>query len=248
MNGKNIKMIKIVFLIVITLCSIGFEFLYRDHLFEKNLIWAEDMQSNWNESAKTFFDFITNLGTLPMFLPMFIIIYLWFPITKSYTFILNFAYSSFIMNMLKLIYSNPRPYWVKPSLMLSCSPGYGNPSGHAFDSLSVYLSIWHMITDLDFFKRHKSMKYLLLVLILVLVGAIVLSRIYLGVHSVNQIIYGITLGFCAYFLVFNVLEVDKTEPKEFFLFFKKKNIYNTNYNQIHCVLNYIPLNLFLQNK
>jgi undecaprenyl-diphosphatase len=218
MNEKLKIKYKIAFLIFFCSASVGLEFLYRDKLFDSSLQWIEEWQQNWG-SIEGFFDVVTQLGTLPAFLPIYIILYLWFPITKSYSFILNFTYSSFIMNLLKMLYSNPRPYWVKPSLMLSCSPGFGNPSGHAFDSIAVYLSLWHMITDHSFFIKYWPFKYILLLLKLGLVIAIVLSRVYLGVHSVNQIIYGLTLGFCVYYLVYCILEVHKIEPKEFFRYF-----------------------------
>jgi undecaprenyl-diphosphatase len=220
---KNKTTIKVIFLIIFFLSTVGFEFLYRDTLFDKNLIWAEDMQDNWGSSAENFFTIITEFGTLPVFLPIFIIIYLWFPIIISYSFILNFTYSSFIMNVLKIVYSNPRPYWVKPSLLLDCSSGFGNPSGHAFDSTAVYLSLWHLITEHSFFIKYWILKYILLVLFIGLVIAIILSRVYLGVHSINQVLYGISFGFCVYYLIFNILEIYKKDAKTFFNFFRNKN-------------------------
>jgi membrane-associated phospholipid phosphatase len=221
MTEKIKKRIKIIFLVMFFVLSVGFEFLYRDLLFDKTLVWVEKMQIEWTHMEK-FFEFVTSFGTLPAFLPMFIIIYLWCPNITSYTFILNFTYSSFIVNVLKIIYSNPRPYWVKPSILLSCSPGFGNPSGHSLDSTSVYLSIWHLITDHSFFIKYWPFKYILLLIIMAWVIFIVLSRVYLAAHSFNQILYGMTLGFCIYFLIFCVLEIHKTEPKTFFTFFRNK--------------------------
>jgi membrane-associated phospholipid phosphatase len=53
----------------------------------------------------------------------------------------------FINSYLKLAYANPRPYMVKSEIkLLSCSKGFGNPSGHAAAS-----SLISIVLFLDYF-------------------------------------------------------------------------------------------------
>jgi cobalamin synthase len=60
-------------------------------------------------------------------------------------------------------------------------------------------------------------------LIIILIG---ISRIFLGVHSINQIIYGYAIGFFCYFFVFHVFYLQRKSAKLFFDEFrmKKKNL------------------------
>ena len=78
--------------------------------------------------------------------------------------------------------------------------GYGNPSGHALSSSCLYLSFWYMLSDLisGLIKNNKKLfnivKYTILTVSLGIVYLIMTSRIYLGVHSINQIIFGFFIG------------------------------------------------------
>jgi hypothetical protein len=59
------------------------------------------------------------------------------------------ALVNFIMNELKGIYANPRPYWVNSEITSfgTCHTGFGNPSGHmimnCFLWYSIYLHVYH---------------------------------------------------------------------------------------------------------
>ena len=54
---------------------------------------------------------------------------------------------------------------------------------------------------------------------------ILLSRIYLSVHSINQIIYGSSFGLALFFYFFYVLKFHEMNGKKFFNFIQdKKNI------------------------
>lgn len=69
---------------------------------------------------------------------------------------------------------------------LTCAEGFGNPSGHTL--LATVLAI-------SFVRFVKTKKRLCTILVTILVLAVALSRLWLGVHYLNQIIYGCLLGF-----------------------------------------------------
>ena len=207
---KNIKFIKYIIISVYFGIIIGVEFAYRQTLFDKSVNIESNWQKNSTSATINFFKVITHFGSIAVILPLTFIIFFFFSLNKSYTFISVLVMSLYFDNLLKIIYNNPRPFWLKKDLFTSCETGFGNPSGHAFSSSAVYLSFWYMVTDFDTFKKTKKgiiFRIFLLVFFLLLIFTILLSRLYLGVHSINQIIYGSLLGTGVYAFYFFVLDL-----------------------------------------
>ena len=105
------------------------------------------------------------------------------------------------VSFFKLAYAEPRPYMIEPSITpISCSKAFGNPSGHSSASQLIGL-----ILILDIFHgKEKTPKYFSkkAYVASILVAAfwaitIPYTRFVLGVHSLNQIVYGVTLGIWA---------------------------------------------------
>ena len=112
---------------------------------------------------------------------------------------------------MKLVYSDPRPYWVSESVTAyACSGSFGNPSGHSSTVACMFMTNW-----LELFRSFKVdywSKVLTLVLGLTFVGTIAYSRLFLGVHSVDQILFGCFIGFwCGYTMHFCVQPFFVTE-------------------------------------
>ena len=213
------KIIKCVFLVLYIILTFVIEVLYRESLFEKSL----KIEKNYfdNQSTPTqikFFKFITNFGTQGVLIPLLLLVFFLFPLNKSYTFLSVVVLASYFDNVLKIIYGSPRPFWKDKEIFRVCDGGYGNPSGHSFSSFSVYLSFWNIMTSYDFFTKTASGILIKLLLFVILVGlsvVIVISRICLSVHAINQIIFGGFLGFALYFYFFHVIELDRYSGRKF---------------------------------
>lgn len=96
------------------------------------------------------------------------------------------------MNIMKLSYADPRPYWVGQDVMaFKCSSSFGNPSGHSETSMAMAMTLW---LDYAQTNANKFQKGALLVLAVFFSFSIGYSRFILGVHSLDQIIYGLLLG------------------------------------------------------
>lgn len=92
----------------------------------------------------------------------------------------------------KSIYEDPRPYMMTTGITpLDCSASYGNPSGHttlvtaffAFSHLAFFTGRYRALNRL----QYKIAGFFLCYTIIVLTG---FSRIILGVHTINQVLYG----------------------------------------------------------
>lgn len=95
---------------------------------------------------------------------------------------------------MKISYHSPRPYMVFEHVhTIGCSHEYANPSGHSMFSSSVPLFIF-----LDFMGTAKPLRTLkwkaTLSAIIAFTGIMGFARIYQGMHTLDQIIYGWCLG------------------------------------------------------
>lgn len=96
---------------------------------------------------------------------------------------LVFLFSSFVNSWTKVLFAQPRPFNLDPSVGLSHESSYGLPSGHAQGTATF----WGLLSP-----RIKRPWGLLLA---ILVPAVVsFTRLYLGVHFPTDVIAGLVLG------------------------------------------------------
>jgi membrane-associated phospholipid phosphatase len=127
--------------------------------------------------------------------------FFWGRRSKLMYYLIFFALDKSYVNFFKLAYHDPRPYMINSNIApISCSRAFGNPSGHSSSSLILpivlFLDIFHGRT----YKAHKPEFYstppyvLSLFLALFWPCTIPFTRYVLGVHSLDQILFGVTLG------------------------------------------------------
>jgi membrane-associated phospholipid phosphatase len=102
-----------------------------------------------------------------------------------------------IMCYFKLVYADPRPFMITDKIKpIGCYSEYGNPSGHSWASMTFPIVLF-----LDQFhgkdQTSKSWFAYIISLILGIYWAITIpfTRYLLGVHSLDQIVFGSILGF-----------------------------------------------------
>jgi membrane-associated phospholipid phosphatase len=117
-----------------------------------------------------------------------------------------FALDKSLISLFKLIYHDPRPYMASSDIQAySCSKEFGNPSGHSFSSSltfsMLFLDIFYgenvFKNNLVLNQDNKFLKAIFFVLGLSWAASIPFSRYLLGVHSLDQVIYGSSLGIWA---------------------------------------------------
>lgn len=166
--------------------------------------------------------------------------------------------ATYTLSAVKMIYHDPRPYMAYERINgKGCDREFGNPSGHAFISSLFYLILWETFKSRKFEfnptrtssiirspissgepvltteesnseERQRKFRCLLAGAALFIFG-IGLSRVYLGVHSYNQIMLGYAFGFFSlslYFLLFeDILDTFLTKLT-YKMFNDKRDYYN----------------------
>lgn len=96
------------------------------------------------------------------------------------------------MNITKMAYHEARPFMVPNNVInvYGCSSEYGNPSGH-----SLFAAAFNIFFFLDIFHSgrytySKPIYFSLLFLACAITFLIGFARFYVGVHTLNQIVYG----------------------------------------------------------
>ncbi len=126
---------------------------------------------------------ITSLGEELTYLAVLPVVY-WsvdkrFGRQLGYIFLLSGAVNNIAKNLLR----QPRPFWLDPSVRLWSADGYGLPSGHVQHATAVYLLVAAWL--------RRGWVWLAAFLGIFLMA---LSRIYLGVHFLQDAIGGFLLG------------------------------------------------------
>jgi len=114
--------------------------------------------------------------------------------SRAFYHMLNFMAYSVLNAIAKLAYHCPRPYMIDADLEVygHCSQGFGHPSGHSHGSCTVLLVL---ALDWIAYKKVKGeWKFLYIGAALTGTFMIGFSRLYNGVHSLEQIFYGWQCG------------------------------------------------------
>lgn len=93
------------------------------------------------------------------------------------------ALTSVLNTIIKHFFRDQRPFWGDPSLALLDEESYGIPSGHT-QFATVFYGLLAMFI-------HRGWAWLLAAILIFLMAA---SRVYLGVHDIEDVVAGILIG------------------------------------------------------
>lgn len=206
----------LLFISVLTL-AIFSELTYRKQLHEYSIDYQ---QRNDTITFHQFYSVISFTGEKYLMIVYYAVLLVFLPLNKSMSFLLCVIISTFACNFLKSVYAENRPFLEADFNKIPCSSGYGNPSCHSFNSTSMIFAIWRILMDeiWSFFKKneltqsaHKLFYYVFFILSLSLSAVyccfIMLSRVALNAHTINQVLYGFILGSMVYVFVFHVIQL-----------------------------------------
>ena len=96
----------------------------------------------------------------------------------------------YFMVILKQAFQESRPFWYNINIDIIewfCPVDFGNPSGHSFIAFAMYEPLLS-----DFVGTGK--KKVFLIIWVVVAVLVIISRMYLGAHSLDQVVYGSLIG------------------------------------------------------
>lgn len=241
-------LIKVVFIIIFFIAGFSVEFIYRNPLYEKSVTIAETLQDKFKFSI-TFFKIYTWIGVIEY--AYFFLILLFFPISYCFTYFLNLIVAVHICNYTKLLYGQGRPFLRKDAinkniLMDAVERGYGNPSGHSFQSTSNLLGLAQVV--IDFWELGPISSTIIYIITAILIFLVNFSRVILGVHSINQTILGDTYGFIVFFVIFKIIQPHLKKSKDFFEIFLKIKFHVINGICFLLIIGYIILGAIVCNR
>jgi len=176
-------------------CAFAFIFFICDLTLKPNLQdsgagFIEAIQTSRTKFGDVFFVILSDLSLI-IILAFPTIDYLLVDSLSGFKGIALALHIIYFTDILKMLYSDPRPYWKYDAVDgVKCSGGWGNPSGHA--SLSMGVLVYYSLR----ISKAKGKGYIVwsvCVLSLALVG---LDRLYLGVHFYSQLMLGWALSLC----------------------------------------------------
>ncbi len=100
----------------------------------------------------------------------------------------NVIISTILNNVIKAILKVPRPH----KLWLVEETGYSFPSGHSMAAISFYAFIIYLVFNS---KLNKILKYIISIILSLLIVLIGISRVYLGVHNISDVIGAFMISF-----------------------------------------------------
>ncbi|QLE48905.1 phosphatase PAP2 family protein [Nostoc sp. C057] len=191
-------------LILFVLAQLAEEVLERDAFrFDTTfLLWLHQFA---NPNLDNLMLLITNLGnptTVVIVVGVNLLLLWWRRYREEARFFLLACLGGFILNTgLKLFFSKPRPeLWHQ----LISEKSFSFPSGHALGSMVLYGFIAHELAT--HYPRFAKFIYSLIV---ILIAAIGISRLYLGVHWPTDIIAGYGVGFLWLMICITMLKLQR---------------------------------------
>ncbi len=192
------KIVSSVILLVIFTCLVLL-------VLTNNITWLDEPVYNYiisfeSDTLTDIFKVFTFLGSTKFIIIFNILIFIYTIIRKKYQYLimLTCSLTSVIFNnIIKIIIERPRPNLLR----LIAETGYSFPSGHAMISILFYGSIIYI-----FNKYRLPLAKMVTILLVLLIGGICVSRIYLGIHYASDVLGGMVLATSLLLIVQTIYE------------------------------------------
>ncbi len=174
------------------------------------LLFLQDFRNGWGKVFADFFLKMTFFGELNTVLVMMAMIY-WAINKELGTYLLmGWSGNRLINGALKVTACAYRP-WIRDARIIpygnsiKTATGYSFPSGHVMNASTVFGGI----------AVHKNMPTVLRIFALLFVLLVALSRMFLGVHTPQDVIVGVAAGMLVMFLIFMMMQwIEKHTDKD----------------------------------
>ncbi|QFG25872.1 phosphatase PAP2 family protein [Actinomadura sp. WMMB 499] len=131
-----------------------------------------------------FMHVVSALGSAAFYVPLLVVLYWCVAPRLAARATVLLLLSAVLNTLLKMVFHDPRPFWTDPSVEgLAPHSSFGMPSGHAQNGIVF----WGFLA----MRASRPVPWAGAVVMIVLIGA---SRVYLGAHTVTQVLAGWAVG------------------------------------------------------
>lgn len=186
--------ITLVIVMALTVALVVIEHIYQRQVFKLSIKVSIELQKLHIYGICYFFSHVF-FYTIIMYVPLAFIVR---EIKTRY--LLHFIelfVGIYIYTLLKMVMRESRPSFESADLKGTkgfCEPDYGSPSGHSAIAVNLFLII---ASDISY-KMRSSAKVLIYFTCVSMALIICMSRLYFGVHSIDQTLLGMSCGFCVF--------------------------------------------------
>ena len=151
------------------------------------------------------------------------IVYNFSNVYKSFILFNIISFGYFFSSLVKFIYIEKAPFnEYKDINIYFCDLGWGLPCSQTLVVVPYYLTIWKIMVTRKNNQVNKVFKYILLIIILVYIFLLSFANLVNGGHYLNQVIFSLLVGFGLFFLIFEGLNINILDGKEFHSLIKRK--------------------------
>ncbi len=173
----------------------GIEFAYREPLYQYSIRQQIALQPNITKGGLFIFEALSFWGNGAPYFLAFFVIFVMSNRPRAFYYVLFLTACGFLMNITKMAYHEPRPFmYTREIKVYGCSAEYGNPSGHSLFAAAFNFFFFLDICHSRARKVSNFVYFSLLFNAVLLTVFIGFARFYVGVHTLNQIVYGWQLG------------------------------------------------------
>lgn len=185
-RNKIVKNLKWIILFICLICFLGIaEDVLEDEIFNIDISFYNFLSEHViSDTLTPIIKVITNFGGIVCLVVLAILSFIFIKNKKiGLAIIGNLGISALLNNILKIILQRPRPTGYR----LIEETGYSFPSGHSMASMAFYGFFIYLV-----YKnvKNKYIKWSLIAVLSLLIVLIGLSRVYLGVHYLSDVLGG----------------------------------------------------------
>ena len=242
---------RIIFAVLIFVAMVLLMLLIQEPLYTLSLDWIKGYSKDWDDSSfASFMKIYTYLWAVLIHILATLYALLNGPKIRQLMYLNAVLLSYALCTFFKNLHNQLRPCWFDKQIpVIGMEDDFGNPSGHATNCGAVAGAalLLYVMDNEDFFltlyerredeKRRSSVLYsfpakvVITVLLILSYLLVVYSRVYLGAHSLNQVLYGMILGTYCDFVIFYLFRADLIEFYKY-LFAKKQKVLIKMYSML----------------
>lgn len=225
---KKPKTLAILLSLLLIVLAFVFQLIYSKNISKDDDIkivrrLQTELFSRDSKTIEIFLKIMYYLSNDIVIMGLLCIVYNFSNVYKSFILFNIISFGYFFSSLVKFIYIEKAPFnEYKDINIYFCDLGWGLPCSQTLVVVPYYLTIWKIIVTRKNNQVNKVFKYILLTIILVYIFLLSFANLVNGGHYLNQVIFSLLVGFGLFFLIFEGLNINILDGKEFHSLIKRK--------------------------